>query len=82
MDKELDWSNAQKNPYFEALTRLVTLRLGHDEIAWFAKLADDAGMMPEELMSFYLRDAFFRKYQLEFDPPRRKRSTPDGDTAK
>lgn len=70
MKKQYDFSNAKKNPYAGILKKPVTIRLDEETVRYFKKLAKEAGIPYQTLISFYLRDcaASGRKLSIEWRP--------------
>lgn len=56
MKKEYDFSKGRRNPYAKRLKRQVTIRLDQSTIAYFKKMADEAGIPYQTLINLYLRD--------------------------
>ncbi len=70
MRKEYDFSKSKKNPYVRHLKRHVTLRLEHDTIAYFKRLAAEHGMPYQTLINLYLRECAqsLRKPSISWTP--------------
>lgn len=58
MKAEYDLSKmkSRKNPYAEKLKKPVTMRLSEDVIAYFKRMAEEAGVPYQSLINLYLRD--------------------------
>jgi len=56
MRKHYDFSKAKRNPYARRLKRQVTIRLDHDTIEYFMRLADESGIRYQTLINLYLRE--------------------------
>ena len=56
MKREYDFSGARRNPYARRIKRQVTIRLDQATVAYFKKLAVEAGMPYQTLINLYLRD--------------------------
>ena len=56
MKKEYDFSKGRRNPYAKRLKRQVTIRLDQSTIAYFKKMAEEAGIPYQTLINLYLRD--------------------------
>ncbi|OFA01893.1 hypothetical protein [Duganella phyllosphaerae] len=55
MTDPVDFSHALPNPYFEKLSREITVRLDFRSIEYFQKLGEPYGLSAEEMMYRYLR---------------------------
>lgn len=56
MKKQYDFSGARRNPYARLVKRQVTIRLDQATVAYFKKMAEDAGVAYQTLINLYLRD--------------------------
>ena len=56
MRKNYDFSKAQRNPYARRLKRQVTIRLDHDTVEYFQRLAEETGIAYQTLINLYLRE--------------------------
>lgn len=58
MKTEYDLSRmkSRKNPYASKLKKSVTMRLSEDVVAYFKKMAAEAGVPYQSLINLYLRD--------------------------
>ncbi|MDO8348907.1 MAG: BrnA antitoxin family protein [Planctomycetota bacterium] len=56
MKKQYDFSGARRNPYAKLIKRQVTIRLDQATVAYFKKMAEDAGVAYQTLINLYLRD--------------------------
>jgi len=58
MRKEYDFANmkGRRNPYAKGLKKQVTLRLGVDVIEYFKALAEETGILYQNLINLYLRE--------------------------
>jgi predicted DNA binding CopG/RHH family protein len=61
---ELDKMESRKNPYASRLEKQVTIRLGEDVIAYFKKMAEEAGVPYQNLINLYLRDCALHQRKL------------------
>lgn len=64
MRKTYDFSKAQRNPYAKQLKRQVTIRLDADTLAYFNRLAQEAGIPYQTLINLYLRDCVTTRKKL------------------
>lgn len=55
---------AQKNPYIKQLTQPVTIRLDKTKVAYFEALAEELGMLYQNLINLHLRDCAMNKKKL------------------
>lgn len=58
MKAEYDLSKmkSRRNPYASKLKKPVTMRLSEDVVAYFKRMAVDAGVPYQSLINLYLRD--------------------------
>lgn len=58
MKAEYDLSKmkSRPNPYASKLKKSVTMRLSEDVIAYFKRMAEEAGVPYQSLINLYLRD--------------------------
>ena len=56
MRKEYDFSDSVKNPYSKKLKKAISIRLDTDTIDYFKQLAEDSGIVYQNLINLYLRD--------------------------
>jgi uncharacterized protein (DUF4415 family) len=56
MRKNYDFSKAKRNPYARRLKRQVTIRLDHDTVEYFQRLAEETGIAYQTLINLYLRE--------------------------
>jgi uncharacterized protein (DUF4415 family) len=56
MKNNYDFSKAVKNPYAKRLKRQLTIRLDHDTVEYFRKMAEELGIPYQTLMNMYLRE--------------------------
>ena len=66
MRKEYDLSKSRPNPYARLLKRQITIRLDHDSVEYFKKLADEMDIPYQVLINMYLRDCVIRHRKLTF----------------
>ena len=62
MKTEYDLSKfkSRKNPYAAKLKQPVSMRLSEDVVAYFKRMALDAGVPYQSLINLYLRDCVMR----------------------
>jgi uncharacterized protein (DUF4415 family) len=72
MKAEYDLSTmpARKNPYASKLKKPVTMRISEDVVAYFKKMADEAGVPYQSLINLYLRDCIAQNRKVHIDWPR------------
>jgi uncharacterized protein (DUF4415 family) len=70
MRKRYDFSEARPNPYAKRLKKQVTIRLDHESLEYFQKLAEETGIAYQTLINLYLRDcaASGKRLQLLWRP--------------
>jgi predicted DNA binding CopG/RHH family protein len=70
MRKEYDFTKfkGQANPYANALTQPVKLRLGVDVIEYFKAQAEETGMSYQNLISLYLTQCAHARRKLRSRP--------------
>jgi uncharacterized protein (DUF4415 family) len=56
MREHYDFSNAKRNPYARRLKQQVTIRLDHDTVNYFKRLAEETGIRYQTLTNLYLRE--------------------------
>ncbi|MCB4791845.1 MAG: BrnA antitoxin family protein [Elusimicrobia bacterium] len=66
MNKQYDFSNATKNPYFKKLKKQITIRLDHETISYFKGLANEYGMPYQNLINLYLSECAHSHKKLLF----------------
>ncbi len=64
MKKEYDFSNSKKNPYAKKLKKQISIRLDEDTIGYFKNLAEDTGIVYQNLINLYLRDCAVKHKKL------------------
>lgn len=71
MKPEYDLSKlkSRRNPYASKLKRSVTMRLSDDVVAYFKRMAADAGVPYQSLINLYLRDCVMQHRQVEIAWP-------------
>jgi predicted DNA binding CopG/RHH family protein len=71
MRAEYDLSKLQsrRNPYASKLKKSVTMRLSEDVIAYFKRMAVDAGIPYQSLINLYLRDCVMQHRQMQIAWP-------------
>lgn len=71
MKTEYDLSRmkSRKNPYASKLKAPVTMRLSEDVVAYFKRMAADAGVPYQSLINLYLRDCVTQHRQVKIDWP-------------
>lgn len=70
MRKRYDFSEGRPNPYAKRLKKQVTIRLDHESLEYFQKLAEETGIAYQTLINLYLRDcaASGKRLQLLWRP--------------
>jgi hypothetical protein len=53
--KEVDFSNALPNPFFEQLSEEITFRLDFRSIEYFEELGRPYGLLAQDMIGMYLR---------------------------
>src|ERR1035438_3981971 len=56
MRESYDFSKAKRNPYARRLKQQVTIRLDHDTVKYFKRLAEETGIAYQTLINLYLRE--------------------------
>jgi uncharacterized protein (DUF4415 family) len=56
MREHYNFSKAKRNPYARRLKRQVTIRLDHDTVKYFKRLAEETGIGCQTLINLYLRE--------------------------
>ncbi|MDR2485875.1 MAG: antitoxin [Treponema sp.] len=56
MRKEYDFTNAKPNLYIKKLRIQIPIRIGIDTINFFKKMAEDTGIIYQNLINLYLAD--------------------------
>ncbi|MCG3171768.1 MAG: hypothetical protein CALGDGBN_03425 [Pseudomonadales bacterium] len=71
MKAEYDLSKmkSRRNPYASKLKQPVTMRLSEDVIAYFKRMAVDAGIPYQSLINLYLRDCVTQHRQVQIEWP-------------
>ena len=64
MRKEYDFSDSKKNPYAKKLKKQISIRLDEDTISYFKNLAEDTGIVYQNLINLYLRDCAVKQKKL------------------
>ena len=64
MRKEYDFSDSKKNPYAKKLKKQISIRLDEDTIGYFKNLAEDTGIVYQNLINLYLRDCAVKQKKL------------------
>ncbi|MCK5509122.1 MAG: BrnA antitoxin family protein [Desulfobacterales bacterium] len=64
MRKEYDFSDSKKNPYAKKLKKQISIRLDEDTIGYFKNLAEDTGIVYQNLINLYLRDCAVKHKKL------------------
>jgi len=65
MHKDVDFSNAVRNPHFESLSREITFRLDFHSIEYFQKLGEPYGLSAEDMIYRYLRHIAGSQYKAD-----------------
>ncbi len=60
---------SRKNPYASKLKTPVTMRLSEDVVAYFKRMASEAGVPYQSLINLYLRDCVTQHRQVKIDWP-------------
>ena len=56
MRRHYDFSKAKRNPYARRLKQQVTIRLDHDTVKYFKRLAEETGIGYQTLIKLYFRE--------------------------
>ena len=64
MRNEYDFSDSKKNPYAKKLKKQISIRLDEDTIDYFKDLAEDTGIVYQNLINLYLRDCAVKHKKL------------------
>ena len=74
MKSEYDLSKmkSRRNPYASKLKKPVTMRLSEDVVAYFKKMAEEAGVPYQSLINLYLRDCVIQHRQVQIDWPEKR----------
>ena len=64
MRKEYDFSDSEKNPYAKKLKKPISIRLDEDTIEYFKNLAEETGIVYQNLINLYLRDCAVKHKKL------------------
>lgn len=67
MRKEYDFSDSKKNPYAKKLKKPISIRLDEDTIEYFKNLADETGIVYQNLINLYLRDCAVKHKKLNME---------------
>ena len=67
MRKEYDFSDSKKNPYAKKLKKPISIRLDEDTIEYFKNLADETGIVYQNLINLYLRDCALKHKKLNME---------------
>jgi uncharacterized protein (DUF4415 family) len=70
---DLSQMKSRKNPYASRLKKAVTMRLSEDVIAYFRRMAVDAGVPYQTLINLYLRECAGtgRRLAMQWKPAKR-----------
>lgn len=76
MKKNYDFSKAVKNPYSKRLKRQLTIRLDHETIEYFQKMAEELAIPYQTLINMYLRECAVsgKRLRLHWKPEGGKRA--------
>ena len=76
MKNNYDFSKAVKNPYAKRLKRQLTIRLDHETIEYFRKMANELGIPYQTLINMYLRECATsgKRLRLHWKPESAKRA--------
>lgn len=66
---DLSKMKSRRNPYASKLKKSVTMRLSEDVVAYFKRMAEDAGVPYQSLINLYLRDCVMQHRQVRIDWP-------------
>jgi predicted DNA binding CopG/RHH family protein len=66
---DLSKMKSRRNPYASKLKKSVTMRLSEDVVAYFKRMAEDAGVPYQSLINLYLRDCVMKHRQVQIDWP-------------
>ncbi len=64
MRKEYDFSDSEKNPYAKKLKKPISIRLDEDTIEYFKNMAEETGIVYQNLINLYLRDCAVKHKKL------------------
>ena len=67
MRKEYDFSDSKKNPYAKKLKKPISIRLDEDTIEYFKDLAEETGIVYQNLINLYLRDCVAKHKKLNME---------------
>ncbi len=67
MRKEYDFSDSKKNPYAKKLKKPISIRLDEDTIEYFKDLAEETGIVYQNLINLYLRDCAAKHKKLNME---------------
>ena len=56
MRDDYEFTSAIKNPYSDRLKKQITIRLDDTVIAYFKEMADQTGMLYQNIINYYLLD--------------------------
>lgn len=66
---DLSKMKSRRNPYASKLKKSVTMRLSEDVVAYFKRMAEDAGVPYQSLINLYLRDCVMQHRQVQIAWP-------------
>ena len=64
LEREIDFTNAVKNPYAKRLKKQVTINIDGNVIDYFKKQASESGIPYQTLINLYLTDCMNEKKKL------------------
>lgn len=67
MRKEYDFSDSKKNPYVKKLKKPISIRLDEETIEYFKDLAEETGIVYQNLINLYLRDCAEKHKKLNME---------------
>ena len=67
MREEYDFSDSRKNPYAKKLKKPISIRLDEDTIEYFKNLAEETGIVYQNLINLYLRDCASKHKKLKME---------------
>ena len=65
MEKEFDFTKAQKNPYAKKLKKQITIKVSEEVLDYFKKISEETSIPYQTLINFYLMDCVKNKKQLD-----------------
>ena len=66
LDKEFDFSKAQKNPYAAKLKKQITININQETVDYFKKEAKNTGIPYQTLINLFLQECVRDKKTLKY----------------